>query len=244
MTSEAGHQDAALKNQILASLPKAEYDYLRPHLTWEEMSLGQVLYDPGQPVSEVYFPIRSLTSLISKLPDDHQIEISLVGNEGLVGLSALLGGGSGFDQAIVQVADGAMKIDAQILRERFLQGGVLQKQILLYIQLTLTQMAQNVNCQVHHKIEPRFARWLLSIQDRLQATDLPLTQRYAATLLGTRRATITEAAGKLQGLGLIRYRRGRITICDRPGLEQAACKCYTLLREEQNRLQQISRQLQ
>ncbi|MEM6839315.1 MAG: Crp/Fnr family transcriptional regulator [Cyanobacteria bacterium P01_C01_bin.120] len=240
MATDFLDQDLALNNQLLASLPAEDYQRLQPYLEPVNLTLGQVLYEVGEPITHAYFPIRSLISLISSALEHSETEFGLVGNEGMVGIPALLGGESTLSSAIVQVADSAMKIDADILKAEFARGGALQRQVLLYFQLFLTQTAQNTACMVHHQLKPRLARWLLSVQDRLECDELPLTQKYIALLLGTRRATITEAAGHLQQAGMIRYSRGRITILDRDALEQAACECYSLLRAEQSRLRAAS----
>ncbi|WGV27488.1 Crp/Fnr family transcriptional regulator [Halotia branconii] len=234
--------DLALHNRLLASLPTAEYQRLRPHLEPVSLLLGQELYQMGEPITHVYFPLKALVSLISSV-DGSATEFGLIGNEGMVGISALLGGDFTISRAIVQVADGAIRINAQVLKTEFDRGGVLQKQLFLYLQLFLTQTVQNAACQAHHRIEQRLARWLLSIQDQLQQNNLFLTQKYIAELLGTRRATITEAAGHLQQAGMIHYKRGEITILDRPALEQTACSCYALLRREQERLHCISEKI-
>lgn len=234
--------DAPLRNQLLAALLSAGYQQLHLHLEPVSLSLGQVLYEADEPITHVYFPVDSLVSLISVF-DRSVTEFGLIGNEGLVGIPALLGAESTISRAIVQVAGNALRINAQVLKAEFDRGGVLQHQMLLYLQLFLTQTVQNGACQIHHQIEPRLARWLLSIHDRLQQDHLMLTQRYIAELLGTRRATITEAAGHLRKQGMIRYKRGEITILDRPALEQAACNCYGLLRSEQERLHAISQTL-
>lgn len=234
--------DQSWQNRLLGSLPVAEYQRLHPHLEQVSLCLGQELYNVGQPIKHIYFPLNALVSLISSV-DDSATEFGLIGNEGMVGVPALLGGNSTISRAIVQVADGALRIDAQVLKAEFERGGVLQKQLLLYLQLFLTQTAQNGACQAHHRIEPRLARWLLSIQDRLQQDRLFLTQKYIAELLGTRRATITEAAGHLQQAGIIQYKRGEITILDRPALERTACSCYALLHREQERLYSISQNI-
>ncbi|MDB9529115.1 Crp/Fnr family transcriptional regulator [Oscillatoria sp. CS-180] len=243
MPSQPFNSNVTLCNHLLASLPQEGYKRLQPHLSWVDLSLGSVLHDVGEPVSDIYFPVQSLVSLISVIGPNTQVEFRLVGNEGLVGLAALLGGEQALSKSIVQVAGKAVKVNAQALKQEFTRGEAFQKQVLLYLQLALAETAQNVSCQVYHQVEPRFARWLLSIQDRLQTDELPLTQKYAAMLLGTRRATITEAAGHLQRAGMIQYQRGKITICDRAALEKAACNCYVLLRDESERLQAISRSI-
>ncbi|MGP1375241.1 MAG: Crp/Fnr family transcriptional regulator [Almyronema sp.] len=243
MATNLPRRDLALENRLLAALPTADYQRLRPHLELVTLSLGQILYRVGEPITHIYFPLDALVSLISAALERSEAEFGLIGNEGLVGLPALLGGESTISQALVQVANRAMKIEAPVLKAEFERGGALQKQILLYLQLSLTQTAQNVACRAHHSVEPRLARWLLSIQERLRCDEIPMTQKYIALLLGTRRATITEAAGHLQQAGLIRYHRGQVTIRDRAALEQAACQCYALLQTEQARLQAISQTL-
>lgn len=234
--------ETAWQNQILASLHGAGYQRLQPHLELVSLALGEGLYEVGEPITHVYFPLDALISLISLV--DHAVtEFGLIGNEGLVGIPALLGGNSTISQAITQVAGNALRIEAHVLKTEFDRGEILQRQLLLYVQLFLTQTAQNGACQIHHPIVPRLARWLLSIHDRLHQEHLSLTQQYIADLLGTRRATITEAAGHLQQQGIIRYRRGEITILDRTALEQASCRCYGVLQREQARLRAISQTL-
>lgn len=230
----------ALSNWILASLPTAEYQRLSEYLEPVELSLGQVLYEAGQPITYIYFPIQALISLTQLLPTKEQPEVALVGNEGLVGLPALLGGQSTPGRATVQIADSAMRIDAQTLKAEFDRGGLGQKQVQLYIQWSLTEMAQNVSCQSNHQLRPRLARWLLSIQDRLQTDRIVLTQKCLASLLGARRATVSEAASYFQQENMIRYQRGHIEILDRAALEQSACECYGLLQKEHSRLHKIA----
>lgn len=226
------------QNQLLKALPSTDYERLAPHLELVELALGDVIYEQREPIDHVYFPLGSLISLIS--PVDHSAtEFGLVGNEGMVGIPALLGGNSTINRAIVQLADSALRIESSVLKAEFDRGGPLQRVTLLYFQWLLTQTTQNGACQAHHSTEARLARWLLSVQDRLQVDELKLTQRFIAKLLGTRRATITAAAGQLQQAGLIRYSRGSITIINRPGLEESACECYALLQQEQQRLQAI-----
>jgi CRP-like cAMP-binding protein len=230
------------ENRILSALPEETYHRLLPHLESVDLNLGDVLYEVGEPISEVYFPLGTLISLVS--PVDHTSrEFGLVGNEGMVGIPALLGGESTISRATVQVADSALKMDATVLKAEFEGDGVLRSHLLLYIQWMLTQSIQNAACQAHHATESRLARWLLSIQDRLGGDQLWLTQKYIAELLGTRRATITDAAGGLQKQGLIHYRRGSITLLNQVGLEARACECYALLRQEYERLQALAQTL-
>jgi CRP-like cAMP-binding protein len=231
------------ENRILSALPRADYHRLAPHLELVNLSLGQVIYDVGEPIAEIYFPLGSLVSLIS--PVNHSAtEFGLVGNEGLVGVAGLLGGQCTISRAVVQLADSALKIETDILKTEFDRGSAVRSHLLLYIQWLLTQTIQNGACQAHHSTDSRLARWLLSIYDRLGQDELQLTQKYIALLLGTRRATITAAAGNLQQRGLIRYSRGVITLMNRPGLEAQACQCYALLRQEYERLHDLGHQIQ
>ncbi|MEB3214399.1 MAG: Crp/Fnr family transcriptional regulator [Leptolyngbyaceae bacterium] len=226
-------------NQILSALPPTDYERLSPHLERVELSFGDVLQEMREPIDYVYFPVGALISLMSPV-NDHAIEFSLVGREGLVGIPALLGGESTITRAVVQIAAAAIRIDAQVLKAEFMRGEGLHQQVLFYLQWVLTQVTQNAACQAHHLIEPRLARWLLTIHEQLQRDDLQLTQQFIAELLNTRRATITQAAGHLQQAGLIQYSRGVITIVDQAGLEECACECYALLREERRRLRAMS----
>ncbi len=223
-------------NQLLASLPDEEYQRLAPHLKRVTLSQGQVLYERGEVIQYVYFPVRSMVSLICVLNDKSITEFALVGNEGIIGIPAFLGGKLTNSRAIIQVAGRAMVMDAELLRRKFEQGGVLQHKLLLYTQALLTQIGQNAVCKFHHSVEQQLARWLLSVQDCLEKDELFLTQQYMADLLGTRRATITVAAGNLQQEGVIRYSRGKITILNRAALEATACECYCIVKNEFARL--------
>ncbi|MBF2018887.1 MAG: Crp/Fnr family transcriptional regulator [Hydrococcus sp. C42_A2020_068] len=223
-------------NQLLAALPRSEYQRLAPHLQLVSLSAGQVLYEPGETISEVYFPNRAMISLVSIMEDGSTTEVGLVGNEGMVGLPVFLGGEFTTNCAIVQIPDGAMKLDANVLKEEFHRGGELQRRLLLYTQALLTQVSQSAACNRQHTIEERLARWLLSVQDCIQKHEFPLTQEFIANMLGIRRSGVTVAAATLQRAGMIRYSRGKITIMDRENLEAAACECYRLVQSELMRL--------
>ncbi len=223
-------------NQLLASLPDEEYQHLAPHLEYTRLSQGQILYDRGEVIRQVYFPIRSMVSLISVLKDYSTTEFAMVGNEGIIGIPAFLGGKFTNSRAVVQIADAALKMNAEILQREFERGGVLQKKLLLYTQALLTQIGQNAVCKFHHSTEQQLARWLLCVQDCLGQNEIFLTQQYIADLLGTRRATVTVAAGNLQEEGMIRYSRGKIIILNRTALEATACECYGIVTNEFARL--------
>ena len=239
-----GDPDSFPKNQLLTRLPREDYRRLRPHLEYVTLPLGQVLHRSGEEIEFVYFPENCLISLLGSVSDSPMTEFAMIGNEGLVGVVILLGGGGvSFDRATVQLSDGAWRVEAGILKREFDRGGTLQKQLLLYTQYFITQISQNTICKTRHLTEQRLARWLLSVQDRLGRDRFALTQKYIAELLSTRRATITEAAGNLQRRGIIRYSRGEIAILDRPALETCACECYSILKQEQGRLNRISQNL-
>ncbi len=223
-------------NQILAALPESEYQRLVPYLKPVDLVSGTILLEPNEPVAKIYFPRRAMISLVSIMMDGSTTEIGLVGNEGMIGISAVLGGDYTISRTIVQVSGSALEIPADIVRQEFLRGEELQKILLLYTQALLTQVSQSAACNRQHNIEERLARWLLSVHDCILQDELPLTQEFIANMLGTRRSGVTVAAGTLQEAGLIRYSRGKITILDQSRLEDTACECYRLVQNEFIRL--------
>lgn len=225
-----------VENQILSALPHSEYQRLTPHLEQVTLSYGQILHQPGEQIEDVYFPTGAVISLLGTLKRGAAAEIAMVGSEGIVGIPVFLGGKFTTSRAIVQITGTAMKLDANILRTEFGQGRQLQKRLLLYTQALFSQVAQRAICISYHPIEARFARWLLSVQDCKLSGELPLTQQFISDMLGTRRASISEAASKLSQAQIIRYSRGKITIINRQALEARSCECYRLIREEFLRL--------
>lgn len=223
-------------NQLLAALPDSEYQRLVPYLEPVSLFLGQALYEPGEPIREVYFPARAMISLVSALADNSTTEIGLVGNEGIVGLPAFLGGDFTVNRAIVQIAGNAMKLDASVLKREFDREGELQKRLLLYTQVLLTQISQISACKSRHRLEQQLARWLLLVRDCVGQDEFRLTQQFIAQMLGVRRASVTQLAGTFQRAGLIRYSRGQIAILNQSELEATACECYRLVRSESIRL--------
>ena len=223
-------------NQLLMALPPGEYERLLPYLEPVKFALGQVIYQPKQLIKEVYFPLGAMISLVSMMKDGSTTEIGLVGSEGMVGLPVFLGGNTATNLAIVQIEGNALKMDASILKSEFERGKQLQAKLLLYTQARLNQVSQIAACKSHHLIKERLARWLLSVNDRVNKPELPLTQKFISEMLGVRRASVTEAAQALQKAGLISYSRGQITILKRKELEEAACECYRLIHNEFNRL--------
>lgn len=224
-------------NQLLMALPPGEYQRLIPYLKPVNLVLGEVIYEPKQLIKSAYFPVGAMISLVSMMKDGSTTEIGLVGNEGMIGLPVFLGGDLNItNRAIVQIEGKAMKMDADVLRREFERGEQLQKKLLLYTQARLTQMSLIAACKSHHVMEERLARWLLCVHDSVNMAELPLTQKFISQMLGVRRASVTEAAIALQKAGLISYSRGHISILNREKLEQAACECYGLIRNEFKRL--------
>ena len=225
-----------IENRLLAALPTNEYQRLVPHLELVKLSIHQVLYEPNEPITHVYFPHQALVSLVTSMEDGSTIEVGLIGSEGMVGIPVILGGNMANNRAYVQVAGGAMRMNANILKTEFNRGGPLQTLLLRYCQALLTQVSQSAACNRFHTIEKRLARWMLLVQDSVGSDEFPLTQEFIAQMLGTRRSGVTEAAGTLQKAGMLRYTRGRITIVNREALEATACECYRVISDEFTRL--------
>jgi len=200
------------------------------------MPLGRILYESGDMLGHVYFPTDAIVSLLYVMEDGSSAEISVVGNEGLIGVALLLGGESTPSRALVQSAGGAYRLLAHRFKEEFNRHGEAHQLLLRYTQSLLTQMAQTAVCNRHHSIDQQLCRWLLLSLDRLPSNQLVMTQELIANMLGVRREGVTEAAGKLQRLGVIRYHRGHITVLDRPALERLCCECYAVVKAETDRL--------
>ncbi|WP_416224155.1 Crp/Fnr family transcriptional regulator [Thiohalophilus sp.] len=228
--------DQARQNLLLAALPEDIWKHLEPYMELTEMPLGRVLYESGTALSHVYFPTNSIVSLLYVMEDGHSAEIGIVGNEGMVGVALFMGGETTPSRAVVQSGGIAYRLHSRYLKQEFNQGGAMQRLLLRYTQALITQMAQTAVCNRHHSINEQLSRWLLMSMDRLPSNELVMTQELIANMLGVRREGVTDAAGKLQKLGLITYKRGRITVVDRPALEAYACECYAVVKREFERL--------
>ncbi len=228
------------KNRILGALSAGERERVFPHLQLVPMPLGRVLYESGDVLRHVYFPTDSIVSLLYVLEDGASAEISVVGNDGLIGVALFMGGETTPSRAIVQSAGHAYRLMGQLLKEEFHRSGAMQLLLLKYTQALITQMAQTAVCNRHHSVDQQLCRWLLLSLDRLNSNRLTMTQELIANMLGVRREGVTDAAGKLQKLGVIRYARGQITVLDRPKLEQLCCECYGVVKKETDRLLLIS----
>ena len=200
------------------------------------MKLGDVLYESGATLRHVFFPTTSIVSLLYVMADGASAEIAIVGNEGVLGISLFMGGETTPSRAIVQSAGHAFRIKAELLKGEFARFGATMQLLLRYTQALITQMSQTAVCNRHHSVDQQLCRWLLLSLDRLTSNELSMTQELIANMLGVRREGVTEAAGKLQDAGLIRYQRGKITVLDRLGLEARSCECYQVVKTEFDRL--------
>ncbi|MBD8527433.1 Crp/Fnr family transcriptional regulator [Pseudomarimonas arenosa] len=223
-------------NQLIRALSAEVRARLVPLLEPVSLPLGKVLYEPGDSMRHVYFPTDSIVSLLYVMENGSSAEISVVGNEGLVGVALFMGGESTSSRAVVQSEGSAYRLPGQRLKDEFNRHGELLVLMLRYTQALITQMAQTAVCNRHHSIDQQLCRWLLLSLDRLPSNHLTMTQELIANMLGVRREGVTEAAGKLQKLGVIEYSRGHITVLDRPRLEKLSCECYAVVKKETDRL--------
>lgn len=224
------------QNHIFASFSKETYARLLPHLELVNLPLGHVLYESGCNMQHVYFPTTTIVSLLYIMENGSSAEIAGVGNEGLIGVSLFMGGGSTPSRAVVQSAGHAYRLRAQLLKTEFCLAGPMQHLLLRYTQALITQMSQTAVCNRYHSLDQQLCRWLLLTLDRLSSNKITMTQELIANMLGVRRESITEAAGNLQKSGLIQYSRGHIVVLDRHGLEKRSCECYQVVKNEFNRL--------
>ena len=224
------------QNHLLAALPTAEFDRLIPHLELTPMLLGDVLYEPGGQLQHAYFPTSAIVSLQYVTESGASAETAGVGNEGVVGISLFMGGNTTPSSAVVQTAGYAYRLERRQLMLEFDRAGPTQRLLLRYTQALITQITQTAVCNRHHSVEQQLCRWLLLTLDRVPTGELVMTQELVASMLGVRREGITEAAGKLQQAGLIRYRRGHISVLARAGLEARTCECYAVVKTEIHRL--------
>ena len=236
MTRSTPDTHAPQQNHLLDALPAAEREQIYPQLQLVEMPLGKVVYEPGDVPRYAYFPTDCIVSLLYILEDGASTEISIVGNDGLIGLALFMGGGTTPSRAVVQSGGHAYRLPGQKLREEFHRNAAIRLLLLRYTQALITQMAQTVVCNRHHTVDQQLCRWLLLSLDRLPANELTMTHELIANMLGVRREGVTGAVGKLQELGVINHSRGHITVLDRPALERLSCECYAAVKRETDRL--------
>lgn len=224
------------QNLLLASLSQADRERLSEHLGLVPMRLGEMLHETGERVQYAYFPTTSVASLHHVMASGASSEFAGVGHEGMVGVGLFMGGDIATNSAIVQTAGHAYRLRKDLLRQEFDRGGLLQRLLLRYTHALSTQIGVSTVCGRFHSVEQQLCRWLLLTLDRLPTTELVMTQELVANILGVRRESITQAAGKLQNAGFIQYRRGHISVLDRSGLETRSCECYAMIRNELNLL--------
>jgi CRP-like cAMP-binding protein len=230
-------QDEVRKqNHLLAALSTSILERWLPHLERVDMPLGGVLYESGETSRYVYFPATSIVSLLYLMENGASAEIAVVGNEGIVGISLFMGGGSTSSRALVQSGGAGFRMPAQNFKKEFNRSSAVLHLLLRYTQALITQMAQTAVCNRHHSLDQQLCRWLLLSLDRLQGDKLIMTQKLIADMLGVRREGVTQAALNLQDAGLIHYVRGHITVLDRKELEKRSCECYAVVKKEYDRL--------
>jgi CRP-like cAMP-binding protein len=224
-------------NRLLAALSPELYEKLAPNLKRVSLEQGTILHHPGETIKYLYFPIDCLLSITITMNDGSTAEAGMVGNREVIGVNAFMGGRETTQtQYIVQIAGSAIKADARPLLEEFDRNKDLRDVLLRYIQALIAQISQSTGCNSLHNLDQRLARWLLEAQDRVDSDDLKLTQESIAHMLGVRRAGVTQAAQKLQERGLIRYHRGHVQILEQQGLEALSCECFSVVRNEYDRL--------
>lgn len=227
------------RNLLLAAAPIEVQRRLFPYLEGVQLRLGEVLYESGDASRNVYFPTDCIVSLLYVMEDGASAEISVVGHEGVIGIAVFMGGESTPSRAIVQSAGHAYRLAGQRLKDEFNRDADMRLLMLRYTQALITQMAQTAVCNRHHSIDQQLCRWILLSLDRLPTHQLRMTQELIANMLGVRREGVTHAASKLQEHGVIEYRRGHITVLDRPKLERLSCECYAVVKKETDRLRSL-----
>jgi CRP-like cAMP-binding protein len=228
------------KNKLLATLPEDACQRILPHLQEVSLALGEVLYESGGPQEFVYFPTTAIVSLLYTMENGQSAEMAVTGYEGVVGIALFMGGGSMPSRAVIQSGGQALRMKARTMQAEFDRGNSFHKALLRYTMALITQMSQTAVCNRLHSLDQQLCRWLLLSHDRLRTNELVMTHELISNMLGVRREGVTLAAGHLQKAGLISYRRGRISILDRAGLEARVCECYKVIKNESDRLLGVS----
>ena len=224
------------QNGLLARLTRGEKERLLPQFDLITLKLTEVVFAAGSEIKQLYFPITAVISTVALIGEGLRVETSLIGNDGVVGVSAFLGVSRTANESIVQSSGDALVIRAKTAQEEFKRVGPFHDAILLYTHVLLTQVAQTATCNRHHTVEERLSRWLLMMLDRVESNTLTLTQEFLSWMLGVRNTSVSVAAITLQDAGIIEYSRGRIVILNRKRLEESACGCYSLLKAHFARL--------
>jgi CRP-like cAMP-binding protein len=236
MSDTPGKPVHLAKNGILSGLPPSDLEDLLQRMERCALDRRQILVEANEPIRHVYFPVSGVISLVIGTVNGATLEIAMVGNEGVIGLPILFGTESTPISAVVQLSGEALRMGAPAFRAEVETYGALVRNLHLHAQALLFQIAQSTACTHHHSVSQRCARWLLTAHDRMGDAEFALTQEVLAQMLGVRRASVSAAAAKLQELGLIRYRRGIVTLVDRQALEQASCECYRIVKAEYDRI--------
>ena len=223
-------------NKLLAALPDSDYQRLFPYLKLVPLQVQQILYEAAEPITQVYFPDKAMVSIVTTMEDGSTAEVGIVSNEGMVGIPVILGDNTTTTTAFVQISGAAMQINADVLRAEFNRGGAIQSVLLRYVQAVYSELAQGAACNRLHTLEERLARWLLTVSERLESEDFPLTHEFISQMLGVRRSGVTVAASTLSRAGMITYQRGHISILNREDLEATSCECYQVIQKEFARL--------
>ncbi|MEH2222350.1 Crp/Fnr family transcriptional regulator [Nostoc sp.] len=223
-------------NKLLAALPDSDYQRLFPYLKLVPLQVQQILYEAGEPITQVYFPDKAVVSIVTTMEDGSTAEVGIVSNEGMVGIPVILGDNTTTTTAFVQVAGAAMQMNADVFRAEFNRSEAIQTLLLCYVQAVYSELAQGAACNRLHTLEERLARWLLTVSDRLESEDFPLTHEFISQMLGVRRSGVTVAASTLSRAGMIAYQRGHISILNRENLEATSCECYRVIQNEFARL--------
>jgi CRP-like cAMP-binding protein len=223
-------------NKLLAAVPREEYERLLPNLEAISLSFKQYIYEPNEPIDYVYFPNWGVVSMLTVMEDGGAVEVATVGNEGMIGIHVLLGTDRVSTEAFVQVPGDALRMKVDVFKNEVFPGSPLHNLLLRYTQTLIAQLSQSAACNRLHSVEKRACRWLLLTHDRVESDQFPMTHEFLSEMLGVRRASVSEVAATLQKAGLIRYQRGKMTICDRKGLESGSCECYEVFKREYARL--------
>lgn len=225
-----------MQNRLLGALPLRDQGRLLPHLECVELPLGKVLHEPGCRLSHAYFPTTVIASMLYEMENGASAEIAVVGSEGLIGIGLFMGGGSTTHRVVVRNSGESYRLKANFVLDECSRGGAMLQVMLLYAQALIAQTTQIAVCNCHHSLDQQVCRWLLLNLDRLESNEIVVTHEMIAHMLGVRREGVTVAACKLQMAGVIRYKRGRIAVIDRAGLERRACECYAVVKHEYERL--------
>ncbi len=231
-----GSDPLPYKNSLLIGLSPEVIEQLRPHLVRVDLPRDKILHYSGQPVETVYFLEDGVCSIVATMENGMTVEAGIIGREGFVGIPVVLGTGQSLNQSVMQIPGYGFQIKAKILAENFEASDSLRLTLLRAVQGMLVQSAQTSACNRVHELHERLSRWLLMCLDRVQVDRVLITQELLATMLGTRRSTVTVAAGLLQKDGIIEYHRGHVMITNREGLEAASCECYQVVHKEYVRL--------